>query len=120
MASNGRYTASGGEAKILYVYNAIGNTVSRWDTTDDIKAIVFNRNSINQKMFVGGDTGEVMVMSFNCSRQACPSDHFMDTTGCRFCGDVLPKCVNCINQTICDKCLDGYFLNNNDYQCNVC
>ena len=104
----------------MYIYDSTRTSMERWDAANKIKALVFSKYSVNQRLYVGDFTGEVLVLSFNCSRQFCPSDQYLDPTGCKFCGDAIPKCIDCINATICDACIGGYYVNPVDYQCKQC
>jgi WD40 repeat protein len=54
---NGKYIATGGTGRILYIYDSTRTPVARWDTTAQIRAIAFSRNNPNQRLFVGDSTG---------------------------------------------------------------
>jgi hypothetical protein len=102
------------------IYDINMTVVARWHLVNRVKGIAFNRNSVNRRLYIAETTGEILVLSFNCTRVVCAPEFYMDATGCRFCGDVIPKCISCFNGTVCDKCLDGFYLSAMDYKCKVC
>ena len=55
----------------------------------------------------------------NCLN-GCPTSYYYTGTGCSFCGDAIAKCIDCFNGTICDRCVDGYFVDPSTNQCKVC
>lgn len=55
--SNGNYIATGGSAKVLYIYNSSRVSYERWSTTDQIRGVVFNKNQIFPKLYVGDTSG---------------------------------------------------------------
>ena len=55
--TNGKYIATGGSAKVLYIFNSSGISYERWKTTDQIKGVVFSKDIINPKLYAGDITG---------------------------------------------------------------
>ena len=44
----------------------------------------------------------------------------MSNNQCYLCSDSLSKCLMCLTSTICDQCLDGYYVHPNSYNCTSC
>ena len=43
----GKYMATGGNGKILYIYDSTRTAVARWDTSAPIRSIAFSKNNPN-------------------------------------------------------------------------
>ena len=53
----GKYMATGGNGKVLYIYDLTRTVVARWDTSAPIRAISFSKNNPNKRLYVGDSSG---------------------------------------------------------------
>jgi hypothetical protein len=57
ISSDGKYSAAGGELSSFFIYDSSRSVVARWTTSNKIKGIAFNRNSINRELYIGDING---------------------------------------------------------------
>lgn len=119
-AQTSNYFAIGSQSNQVYIFNGTSSNntlLFQWSMTNQVNAMSFSDDGL--KLIAGDKNGVVKVFMDSCSTY-CPSEYYYSAGTCNLCSSVLTYCINCVNSTICDSCLSGYYVDPNLYICKSC